>query len=82
LILKEARRILKPGGQLIIYDFLIPDNQLIRHTYLPFLKHVVELGTFFAYDSLGWKKMLEEEGFKEVEMEILYWASILILARK
>jgi SAM-dependent methyltransferase len=54
----------------------------LRYTYLPFLKHVVELGTFFVYDANGWKELLKEVGFKDIETETLYKASILIRARK
>lgn len=81
-ILKEAYRVLKPGGTLVLYDFSYPDNVLLRYTYLPFLRHVVELGTFHVYDEAGWRKILKDAGFKDVKAETLYRASILIRARK
>jgi ubiquinone/menaquinone biosynthesis C-methylase UbiE len=81
-LLKEAYRILKPSGQFTLYDFSYPENILLRYTYLPFLKHVVELGTFFVYDTYGWEERVEGIGFKEIQTKTLYKASLLIRARK
>ncbi|MFQ5801220.1 MAG: class I SAM-dependent methyltransferase [Candidatus Hydrothermarchaeales archaeon] len=81
-ILGEVYRVLKKDGQLMLYDFSVPESFFLRHTYLPFLKHVVELGSFFVYDSLGWKSLLLDAGFSDIETETLYAASILIHARK
>jgi demethylmenaquinone methyltransferase/2-methoxy-6-polyprenyl-1,4-benzoquinol methylase len=81
-IIAEAYRVLKPGGRIVLYDFSYPENLLLRYTYLPFVKHIVELGTFFVYDAEGWRKILNAEGFKDIETESLYGASILIRARK
>jgi demethylmenaquinone methyltransferase/2-methoxy-6-polyprenyl-1,4-benzoquinol methylase len=81
-ILKEAHRVLRSGGQLTLYDFSYPENILLRYTYLPFLKHIVELGAFFLYDSKRWEEIFDEIGFKEIQTKTLYKASILIRARK
>lgn len=81
-IVEEAYRVTKPGGRLVLYDFSYPENLLLRYTYLPFVKHIVELGTFFVYNAEGWRKILNEAGFKDVESETLYGASILVRARK
>jgi demethylmenaquinone methyltransferase/2-methoxy-6-polyprenyl-1,4-benzoquinol methylase len=82
LIIKEAYRILKPGGRFVLYDFSMPESALLRYTYLPFLKHVVELGTFYVYDNQGWEKLLSDAGFNDIASETLHKASILITARK
>ncbi len=81
-ILKETERVLKKNGYLILYDFSKPKNLLLRYTYLPFLRHIVELGTFYVYDEAEWKEILSKAGFKKIEAETLYAASLLILARK
>jgi demethylmenaquinone methyltransferase/2-methoxy-6-polyprenyl-1,4-benzoquinol methylase len=81
-IIEEAYRVLKPGGRIVLYDFSYPDSILLRYTYLPFVKHIVELGTFFVYNGEGWRKILKKAGFIEVESESLYGASILMRARK
>ena len=81
-ILSEVHRVLKTKGEFVLYDFSLPQNILLRYTYLPFLKHIVELGTFFVSDKEAWEKVLKEAGFKDIKFETLYWASILIRARK
>jgi len=81
-IISEAYRVLRPGGRLVLYDFSYPENLVLRYTYLPFVKHIVELGTFFVYNGEGWRKILNEAGFKDVKSESLYGASILMRARK
>jgi demethylmenaquinone methyltransferase/2-methoxy-6-polyprenyl-1,4-benzoquinol methylase len=82
IIIKEAYRVLKTGGELRLYDFSYPENTFLRYTYFPFLKHVVELGSFFVYDVDEWKKKLHEAGFKNISAEVLYRASVLINAKK
>jgi demethylmenaquinone methyltransferase/2-methoxy-6-polyprenyl-1,4-benzoquinol methylase len=82
IIIEEAYRVLKKGGELRLYDFSYPKSKLLRYTYFPFLKHVVELGSFFVFDVDEWKKMLQEAGFKNISAEMLYKASVLINATK
>jgi len=81
-VLRESWRVLRKGGLLVLYDFSTPESALLRHTYMPFLKHVVELGAFHVYTEEEWRDMLARTGFSEVEGEKLYKASILLRARK
>jgi len=41
--LREIFRILKPGGKLLILEFSLPKNQLIRPFYLFYLRHIIPL---------------------------------------
>lgn len=80
-ILKEASRVLKRGGSMVIYDlYLAP--QLWLRPFMLFVHHVVELGRCYTHDEKEWKRLLSEAGFASVEAQVLYFASILIKARK
>ena len=58
--LAEMKRLLKPGGQLLILEFGKPDNGLIRGLYYGFLKLAVPaLGFLFAGDSAAYAYILE-----------------------
>ncbi len=81
-IIKEIHRVLKKKGLFVLYDFSRPKSWILRYTYLPFLKHVVELGTFFVYDEKEWESILTNLKFVNIETADLYKASILIRAKK
>lgn len=58
--LAEMKRVLKPGGRLLILEFGKPDNALIRAVYYGFLKLAVPLlGFLFAGDSAAYAYILE-----------------------
>jgi demethylmenaquinone methyltransferase/2-methoxy-6-polyprenyl-1,4-benzoquinol methylase len=56
--LKEMKRVLKPGGHLLILDFSLPDN-LLKHPYRLYLHHILPMiaglmtGHREAYDYLA-----------------------------
>jgi demethylmenaquinone methyltransferase/2-methoxy-6-polyprenyl-1,4-benzoquinol methylase len=41
--LAEIHRVLKPGGRLLILEFSLPENALVRRFYLFYLRHVLPL---------------------------------------
>lgn len=57
--LKEMHRVLKPDGKVLILEFSIPQNRLIRSFYLLYLRNIVPLvgrilsGDGYAYRYLG-----------------------------
>jgi demethylmenaquinone methyltransferase/2-methoxy-6-polyprenyl-1,4-benzoquinol methylase len=80
-ILRDANRVLKKGGRIVIYDIFKPDNPLIK-AYMVFVKHVVEFGKCWIYDLEEWRELLRRAGFKDVETQVLYKASVLLHGRK
>ncbi len=57
--LREWRRVLRPGGHLLVLDFSMPENPLLAALYRPYLHHVLPriagciTGNAAAYDYLG-----------------------------
>lgn len=80
-ILRGIHRVLKKGGEIIIYDIYNPGNPFLK-VYMLFLKHVVEFGKCWLYGLDEWHAMLRSAGFREVEGEVLYKASVLLRGRK
>jgi demethylmenaquinone methyltransferase/2-methoxy-6-polyprenyl-1,4-benzoquinol methylase len=58
-VLKEMRRVLKPGGRALILEFSMPANKIIRFFHLFYLRHIVPLlgyifsGNYQAYKYLN-----------------------------
>ncbi len=80
-ILRDANRVLKRGGRIVIYDIFKPNNPLIK-AYMVFVKHVVEFGKCWIYSTEEWRELLNRSGFEDVEAEVLYKASVLLHGRK
>ncbi len=57
--LNEFRRVLRPGGHLLVLDFSMPENPVLAALYRPYLHHVLPriagciTGNAGAYDYLG-----------------------------
>ena len=56
LALKEMYRILKPGGKLIILEFSLPENFLIRKLYLLYFRNILPMiGSIVSGDSYAYR---------------------------
>ncbi len=80
-ILSEAYRVMKTDGLLRVYDIYDSPNILVK-PFTTFMRYVVEMGKFYIHSKDQWVRKLERLGFKDIETEILYHASIFIRARK
>jgi len=81
-ILGEAFRVLKKGGDLIIFDIYNPSFLPSRLFIMYIVKYIAELGRMWVYTSKGWRELLKRIGFTNVEEDVLYKAGILIKAGK
>ncbi|MEW6667797.1 MAG: ubiquinone/menaquinone biosynthesis methyltransferase [Thermodesulfobacteriota bacterium] len=59
-VLKEFRRILRPGGQLLIMEFGYPDNPLLRILYRLYFDHILPpVGNFLSRTSYAYTYLRE-----------------------
>lgn len=80
-ILEGAQRVLRKGGELVIYDIYRPENLLLRG-YMLFIKHVVEFGRCWLHSLEEWEELLREGRFEDVKLEVVFMASVIIRGRK
>ena len=81
-VLGEARRVLRPGGQLVIYDLYEPGNPLLRLFLHTFFYYIVEQRCMWVYTREGWQALLEKIGFQMTKLEAPYGLSALVHAVK
>jgi len=54
--LKEIRRVLRPGGRLLVLEFSMPENSLLRALYLIYFRHVLPvLGGIISGDKVAYR---------------------------
>ncbi len=80
-VLKEAYRVLSVGGSLRVYDVSDSSNVFVR-VFISFMRYVVEMGRFYVRTPEQWRRSLERIGFRDIETEVLYHASVLVKAGK
>jgi len=58
--LREMYRVLKPGGRLLVLEFSLPRNPLIRAMHLFYLRHVLpQVGAFVSGDGRAYRYLNE-----------------------
>jgi demethylmenaquinone methyltransferase/2-methoxy-6-polyprenyl-1,4-benzoquinol methylase len=58
--LREMRRVLKPGGRVLILEFSLPVNSFIRKVHLFYLRHVLpRIGRWISGDAYAYRYLNE-----------------------
>lgn len=58
--LREMRRVLQPGGRVIILEFSLPKNRLLRRFYLFYFRHILpRIGGLISGDSYAYRYLNE-----------------------
>ncbi len=81
-ILVEAFRVLKKGGDFVVFDIFNPSFLLSKFFIMYIVKYAAELGRMWVYTADGWMEMLKSVGFGDIDIDILYKTGILIKAGK
>ncbi|MEK7278903.1 MAG: methyltransferase domain-containing protein [Chloroflexota bacterium] len=81
-VLAEVRRVLRPGGQLIIYDLFETPNPLFKLILHTFYYYLVEQRCMWVYTRDGWRALLEQVGLRMEGLEAPYGPSALVRAVK
>lgn len=81
-VLAEVRRVMRQGGQLIIYDLYEPRNWFLRLFLNTFFYYVVEQRCMWVYSREGWQNLLKRIGFSMASLETPYGLSALVQAVK
>lgn len=59
-VLAEMLRVLKPGGRVLILEFSVPSNRIVRGLYLFYLRHILpRLGAVISGDSTAYRYLNE-----------------------
>jgi demethylmenaquinone methyltransferase/2-methoxy-6-polyprenyl-1,4-benzoquinol methylase len=81
-VLAEVRRVLRPGGQLVIYDLFETPNPLFRLILHTFYYYLVEQRCMWVYTRDGWRALMERVGLRMESLEAPYGPSALVRAVK
>jgi demethylmenaquinone methyltransferase/2-methoxy-6-polyprenyl-1,4-benzoquinol methylase len=56
MALREMRRVVRPGGRVIVLEFSLPGNPILRVPYLFYFRHVLpRIGSLFSGDSQAYR---------------------------
>jgi demethylmenaquinone methyltransferase/2-methoxy-6-polyprenyl-1,4-benzoquinol methylase len=69
--ISEMMRVLRPGGRLIILEFSMPKNPVIRWLYLLYFRHILpRIGGFISGDSHAYRYLNQSvESFSSKEID-------------
>ncbi len=81
-VLAEVRRVMKPGGRLVIYDLFESPNPLFKLLLHTFYYYLVEQRCMWVYTQEGWQALLQRIGFRMEGLEAPYGPSALVRAVK
>ncbi len=84
--LKEISRVLKPGGTLLILEFSLPRNFLVRHAYLFYFRYILPmLGGLISREKAAYSylnRTVENFPYSKAFLNILAKAGFIELAER
>lgn len=84
--LREIKRVLKPGGTLLILEFSLPKNSFIRHAYLFYFRNILPfLGGYLSRDKAAYSylnKTVENFPYSKAFLDILRRAGFVELSEQ